>query len=597
MKTLAVRIALLVIICAVAAPAFGGVPQKISYQGRVTDTLGQPINATANITLILYSDSLGTTSIWSETHPSVTITGGLFHVLLGSVDPTFGSYFDGKERWLGVRVGGNPVALPPVPLVSGLYALMAQRSDTAALAAGVADNSITTAKIIDGAISLADLGQNGAAVNQVIKWNGSAWQAAADAQGSNTSGWTDAGTSIDLTMPTDTVAINTTSRLGKLNVGGDIGLPLLSNIYFGSDATRITGLAGGDLRLVAEDLSILTTEDLTFGEYGVESWIRFDNANRRVGIGTLSADDRLHIENSVSGGTCWLKIQNSHATAWGQTGLRIQTPANTWHLRQDLYTAANFPEGALSLYSSGGATETMTWLENGNVGVGTTNPGYHKLYVEGASGGLGGSALFVDADHINGVAINCYANSGYPAMVASQRGSGDIFRGYTIDDDSAYSAVMRVTTTGQVVCPVLQLTGGSDVAEPFEITDRGALPAGTLVVIDENSPGKLRLADSPYDTRVAGVVSGAGGINPGITLSQQGVNDGGQNIAISGRVYCLADATYGPIKPGDLLTTSATKGHAMVASDRARAYGAVIGKAMSSLESGRGLVLILVSLQ
>ncbi|NMC42931.1 MAG: hypothetical protein GYA46_03355 [candidate division Zixibacteria bacterium] len=597
MKTLAVRIALLVIICAVAAPAFGGVPQKISYQGRVTDTLGQPINATANITLILYSDSLGTTSIWSETHPSVTITDGLFHVLLGSVDPTIGSYFDGKERWLGVRVGGNPVALPPVPLVSGLYALMAQRSDTAALAAGVADNSITTAKIVDGAISLADLGQNGAAVNQVIKWNGSAWQAAADAQGSNTSGWTDAGTSIDLTMPTDTVAINTTSRLGKLNVGGDIGLPLLSNIYFGSDATRITGLAGGDLRLVAEDLSILTTEDLTFGEYGVESWIRFDNANRRVGIGTLSADDRLHIENSVSGGTCWLKIQNSHATAWGQTGLRIQTPANTWHLRQDLYTAANFPEGALSLYSSGGATETMTWLENGNVGVGTTNPGSHKLYVEGASSGLGGAVLFADADNSNGVAISCYANSAYPALVASQRGTGDIFRGYTIDDDSVYSTVMRVTTTGLVICPVLQLTGGSDVAEPFEITDRGALPVGALVVIDENNPGKLRLADSPYDARVAGVVSGAGGINPGITLSQQGVNDNGQNVAISGRVYCLADAGYGPIKPGDLITTSATKGHAMVASDRARAYGAVIGKAMSSLESGRGLVLILVSLQ
>jgi len=49
--------------------------------------------------------------------------------------------------------------------------------------------------------------------------------------------------------------------------------------------------------------------------------------------------------------------------------------------------------------------------------------------------------------------------------------------------------------------------------------------------------------------------------------------------------------------PGDLLTTSDTPGHAMRATDRTRAYGATIGKAMSSLKDGRGLVLVLVSLQ
>jgi len=65
-----------------------------------------------------------------------------------------------------------------------------------------------------------------------------------------------------------------------------------------------------------------------------------------------------------------------------------------------------------------------------------------------------------------------------------------------------------------------------------------------------------------YDKRVAGVVSGAGGI-----------------------------------KPGDLLTTSDVPGHAMKATDFVRWQGAVIGKAMSALESGEGLVLVLVNLQ
>ena len=68
-------------------------------------------------------------------------------------------------------------------------------------------------------------------------------------------------------------------------------------------------------------------------------------------------------------------------------------------------------------------------------------------------------------------------------------------------------------------------------------------------------------------------------------------------MALSGRVYCLADATDRPIRPGDLLTSSSLPGHAMRADDPHRTYGAVIGKAMSPLDSGTGLVLILVSLQ
>ena len=45
-----------------------------------------------------------------------------------------------------------------------------------------------------------------------------------------------------------------------------------------------------------------------------------------------------------------------------------------------------------------------------------------------------------------------------------------------------------------------------------------------------------------------------------------------------------------------LLTTSATPGHAMKA-ENLRAFGAVIGKAMEGLESGQGLIPILVALQ
>jgi hypothetical protein len=118
-----------------------------------------------------------------------------------------------------------------------------------------------------------------------------------------------------------------------------------------------------------------------------------------------------------------------------------------------------------------------------------------------------------------------------------------------------------------------------------------------VVVIDEQSAGRLKLADRAYDTRVAGVVSGANNIHPGISMHQGTADPSGQNVALSGRVYVLADADNGAIEPGDLLTTSAIRGHAMKVTDHARAQGAVIGKAMSGLRQGRGLVLMLVTLQ
>jgi len=117
------------------------------------------------------------------------------------------------------------------------------------------------------------------------------------------------------------------------------------------------------------------------------------------------------------------------------------------------------------------------------------------------------------------------------------------------------------------------------------------------MVIDEKNSGRLKLSTHAYDRQVAGIISGANGINPGVSLHQEGKVEGGENVALTGRAYALADASTDPIKPGDLLTTSDTPGHCMKAADNVNASGAIIGKAMSSLGSGKGYVLVLVSLQ
>ncbi len=155
----------------------------------------------------------------------------------------------------------------------------------------------------------------------------------------------------------------------------------------------------------------------------------------------------------------------------------------------------------------------------------------------------------------------------------------------------------NVWVSNNVSVASISIRGGADLAEPFQITaGKDEVPLGAVVVIDDQNPGHLTMSDQPYDTRVAGIVSGANGVNSAIKMEQLGV-EGGQSVALSGRVYALADASAAPIKPGDLLTTSSVPGHAMKVTDHGRAQGAVLGKAMTGLKEGRGLVLVLVSLQ
>jgi hypothetical protein len=116
-------------------------------------------------------------------------------------------------------------------------------------------------------------------------------------------------------------------------------------------------------------------------------------------------------------------------------------------------------------------------------------------------------------------------------------------------------------------------------------------------VVDENQAGKIRPSDRAYDSQVIGIISGAGGVRTALVLHQDDALQGDLVVAIAGRVYCKAEANSAPIKPGDLLTASKVKGHCMKATDRDQAYGAVIGKALTGLDKGEGLVFVLVNLQ
>lgn len=312
-----------------------------------------------------------------------------------------------------------------------------------------------------------------------------------------------------------------------------------------------------------------------------------DNGNATIGGSGVRG--RLELRNDTSGGTVVFNGELGHGRMGGEgTDARLE-------MRR--------------------ADDTVTIVLNGETG----NAGL------GAPGGGEAGSLFVKDDTgadtftLNGATgearIGASGNSGFLAIrddggqetVTLNGATGNIGLGrfgtggdLVVRDDGGRNTIHLDGNAGN-----MELSGDvrftndvADCAEEFDLGDAaGENGPGTVMVI--GAGGKLHPSSSEYDTAVAGVVSGAGGLRPGVILGQNpDAAEGSRcHLAVLGRVFVKADAAFGSINVGDLLTSSPVEGHAMRVSDRTRATGAVIGKSLGTLSEGRAMVEILICLQ
>ncbi len=135
--------------------------------------------------------------------------------------------------------------------------------------------------------------------------------------------------------------------------------------------------------------------------------------------------------------------------------------------------------------------------------------------------------------------------------------------------------------------PARCTTGGwGDVAETLPSAD--ALEAGDVVIINPAANLELKRTSTPYDRRVAGIISTEPTLLVGKALAD------GYPLALAGVVPCKVTAQNGAIAPGDLLTTSDLPGYAMKATDITP--GAMVAKALEGLAAGSGKIRVLVVL-
>jgi hypothetical protein len=574
-----------------------------TYQGSLYDA-GAPANGHYDLTFSLFNDpvvgvQIGTT--W--TNLNVSVGNGLF-----TTPVDFGTgIFDGTAYWLaiGVRTNGSGAAFsdlaPRQPVSPSPYALFATT-------APIADNAVNSLKILDGTISAADLGPN--SVNSTHIVNGqvmnvdlanSAVDSAKVLDGS-LAGVDLANNTVTSLQLADSISLGDAAAAGRLDVykiaTGGPAISLFGNgtggyqylfqddgqigIYLDGDS------GGGGLQyLYAADGSIGISLD---GESGGAGLITIYNTN---------SSTRLSLDGSGTGAGGQINVYSGD----GSIGLTL--------------FGDNGGAGLVALYNTNSSTRVvldgLSLNGGGEISVYDAN-GSESIELLGAYGStFGGVIRAKQADGSIGVEIFSEAYAGDGGLISIKNAAGTEKLELDGDDGDGAPAIRlhnaAGTTTitldgdlsgdGRITTQELQITGGSDLSEQFDITPlQGSLTPGTVVCIDPTHPGRLIPSTQAYDRTVAGVLSGAGGVKPGMLMRQAGTAADGQHpVALSGRVYCCVDADRGAIRPGDLLTTSETPGHAMKVTNHQQSQGAVLGKAMSGLDQGKGLVLVLVSLQ
>lgn len=298
-------------------------------------------------------------------------------------------------------------------------------------------------------------------------------------------------------------------------------------------------------------------------------------------LNPLIAQERLNVEGAAAGSPL-LNIQVTDITAMNDI-IQIDAPTSPTS------TSGQFIEcqkgGSIVMQINWDGTTFFTNEMNLNGDI---------LFDDS---GTQSSSEIIMEDNDNNQTIIIHSKDGASDIGGEILLKGGVGAPTTIEIDGNWAG----TGKGRIRTDELEIEGGADIAETFDVVTAAGheyAELGMLVSIDPERAGQLIVCGAAYDAKIAGVISGANGVRTGLYMGQKGsVADGSHPVAIAGRVYVKADARYGAIQPGDLLTSSDTPGHAMKVRNHRKARGAVIGKAMSALDDGTGYVLVLISLQ
>jgi hypothetical protein len=517
-------------------------PAVVRLDGQFQTPTGEPRTGQVTLIVSVYAGEFDSAPLWSELQQATLGADGRYAVFAGGTLP------DGLPReifvgnaaqWIGVAIQGE-AEQPRVRMLSVPYAAHASNADTLG---GVPVSSFVRS---DGLTE---------AVKSTMK-----------SEGISTSG--------DPESP----FAGTQNFIGKFAADG--------NTLVNSAVFEIGGFVGIN--------HINPPTALTLPQDGQISWTNAAGTNQRVTL--LGSSGNFFSVNMLG-------IEKMRVTPTG-VGFLHSAPASVLTLPQDQPLTWANPGGTARIGLVGNSSngfgiqvlgvEKFRFEANGYVGVNTAAP-TSLLHLVGSS-----ATQNVDIKLENTVGhtwrIGEAVGAGKFAVHNSTMGATRL----VIDDQGRVGIGTSTPTVKLDVVGDVNVSGNigakyQDVAEWVE--SYGALEPGTVVVVDYNSIDHVSPSRKAYDTSVAGAVSA----QPGLILGEKGETK--SMVAQSGRVKVKVDTKYGAIKPGDLLVTSPTPGHAMlskpmkVGGQSFHRPGTLVGKALQGLATGKGEILVLLTLQ